>query len=166
VELGPVIDRVQGGANGSRVCNAWLVDGLLVDPSGDPWGRTPDFWRVYCREHDVQAIALTHWHADHATGVAALARELALPLFAPPIKRERVFSCVTEGERILDRFQVLSTPGHDDEHVSFWDERERTLIAGDAFEPSPGGHIDPLTISKIETLRPARILPGHGQEKV
>jgi glyoxylase-like metal-dependent hydrolase (beta-lactamase superfamily II) len=160
-----VIDLIAGATNGSRVCNAWLVDGLLVDPSGDPWSRTPAFWRLYCREHDVRAIALTHWHADHATGVAALARELAVPLFAPPIKRERVFSCVTEGERILERFQVLSTPGHDAEHVSFWDERERTLIAGDAFERSPGGHIDPLTIAKIEMLRPARMLPGHGLEK-
>lgn len=162
-----MIDLVPGGANGSRVCNAWLVDGLLVDPSGDPWGRTPAFWLTYCRLRGVRAIALTHWHADHATGAEALARAAGVPLFAPP-GRDGFFARVSEGVAVQGRFVAIETPGHAADHVCYWDPSTRTLVAGDALDPPNVGAAGPdaaETAARLAALRPVNFLPGHGSAK-
>ena len=38
-----------------------------------------------------------------------------------------------EGDELTAGFAVLDTPGHSPGHVSFWRERDRTLICGDVF---------------------------------
>jgi hydroxyacylglutathione hydrolase len=38
-----------------------------------------------------------------------------------------------EGDELAAGFTVLDTPGHSPGHVSFWRERDRTLICGDVF---------------------------------
>ncbi|MGH2735233.1 MAG: MBL fold metallo-hydrolase [Actinomycetota bacterium] len=72
-------------------------------------------------------------------------------------------------------WEVVHTPGHDAAHICLWSPRERLLISGDTLLGSVTPHIDfrrgdgnPLgdyiaSLSRIEQLEPAMVLPGHGR---
>jgi glyoxylase-like metal-dependent hydrolase (beta-lactamase superfamily II) len=67
---------------------------------------------------------------------------------------------------------VIHTPGHAPDHVCFWNEQTGDLFGGDMMVKDstvmiPGGRGGSLrdyldSLQRIATLRPARILPGHG----
>jgi glyoxylase-like metal-dependent hydrolase (beta-lactamase superfamily II) len=79
--------------------------------------------------------------------------------------------------------EVVAAPGHTPGHVAFLDVRDRTLIAGDAFQTRGGmavsGVVRPLfpfpafgtwhqstalaTAQALRRLQPARLAVGHGR---
>jgi glyoxylase-like metal-dependent hydrolase (beta-lactamase superfamily II) len=86
----------------------------------------------------------------------------------------------------LPGWQWIDTPGHTDGHVSFYRERDRVLIAGDAFcttkaesamaiaTQKPELHGPPAyytsdwdaakrSVEKLAELRPLTVAPGHGR---
>ncbi|WP_100330148.1 MBL fold metallo-hydrolase [Bacillus xiapuensis] len=86
----------------------------------------------------------------------------------------------------LPEWQWIHTPGHTDGHVSFFRPRDRALIAGDAFITvkqdalfdvafqikevnGPPRYFTPdwqtawNSVKKLAELRPAYVVPGHGQ---
>jgi hydroxyacylglutathione hydrolase len=84
-----------------------------------------------------------------------------------------------EGDELAGGFTVLDTPGHSPGHVSFWRERDRTLICGDVFfnmnllTTAPGLRQPPgpLTVDaalnreserRVTGLEPAVAAFGHG----
>ena len=114
--------------------NAYLVDGLLVDPAAP----IPEL-----DAHDVDAIAVTHTHPDHVGGVADYASDTGdidyasdigdapdtdptVYAHADHVDRFRDATGVEpdatfrDGDRIGDRDVVaLETPGHAADHVAF-----------------------------------------------
>src|ERR1700677_1363647 len=126
----------------------------------------------------VTAHALTHVHPDHQGSSHAICEQLGIPLWcgradvpamevpgsviardAPRIVRslqERfwvgpphpVARALSEGDEVAG-FTVLETPGHTPGHLSYWRERDRTLIVGDVltnvnmFTGMPGLHEPP-----------------------
>ncbi len=109
---------------------------------------------------------LTHDHADHADGVAALLeRAGSAPLHAA---RGAVEVLLADGDRV-GPFTVVATPGHALDHLAFVAAGE--LFSGDAVLgrgsvfvwPSPGalaGYLDALR--RLQRLGLTRIHPGHG----
>ncbi len=110
----------------------------------------------------IRRIMLTHAHGDHVGGVDALVSALgagnvelisnarSLPLLQkPPVKalqsgeaagkirgslpgiKSKPTKLVREGE-LCGVFRCIETPGHIPGHLSFLDERDGTLYAGDA----------------------------------
>lgn len=119
-------------------------------------------------DHPIEAVVLTHVHADHAGGVQALLALHEAPVTAHPDAQalvdawdERGLWIGTTGQH-LPRFDVaqtmdhgdqlrlggrdwavLHTPGHATGGVSLFDEHHGVLISGDALWADGFGLLDP-----------------------
>lgn len=157
----------------------------------------------------IRRIALTHAHGDHAGSLDELhellpdaevlvserdARFLAGDQSLDPgepqaklrgsyITREtRPTRLLSAGDRV-GSLEVIATPGHTPGHLAFFDTRERTLIAGDAFQTRGGVAVSgtlrpffpfpalatwhkPLALASariLHGLSPSRLAVGHGR---
>ena len=98
------------------------------------------------------------------------------------IRKTRPSRLVHEGDHV-GSLEVIATPGHTPGHASFLDTRDRTLIAGDAFQTKGGIAVSgtfkllfPLvafatwhkptcleSARKLRALEPSRLAVGHGR---
>lgn len=196
-----------------RMSNCYLVrdeDGLtLIDTSFR--GSTDAILGYASSLGQIRRVAITHAHHDHAGSLEDLKarlpdaefaiheREAALirgDLSAPegePAGRLRGYLFekadlafdrhLSAGDRV-GSLEVIAAPGHTPGHVAFWDPRDGTLIAGDAYLaigelfvttelvarfPFPalsGTWHAPTALETAERLielAPARIATGHGR---
>lgn len=157
----------------------------------------------------IRRILLTHAHADHSGGLDTVSALVPDAEFVMPARDARFLTgdmsldaneprdklrggwvirktqparLLHEGDRI-GSLEVIATPGHTPGHSSFLDLRDRTLIAGDAFQTMGGvavsGTFKPLfplvyyatwhkglaleSARKLRALEPGRIAVGHGR---
>lgn len=156
----------------------------------------------------IVRIAVTHAHADHvgsldemyvrvpdaeiligARDARFLAGDLTVDRDEPQVKlRGGYTTCATRPTRTLqpgDRvgsLTVVASPGHTPGHISFYDSRDGTLIAGDAFQTRGGVAVSgtlrllfpfpalatwhkPTALQSAIVLRdlsPTRLAVGHG----
>ncbi|WP_267643926.1 MBL fold metallo-hydrolase [Haloarchaeobius amylolyticus] len=184
--------------------NAYLVDDVLVD-ARTKWAERTLIRAL--SNHEVTAHALTHVHPDHQGASAAVCRAFDIPFLVPEPEVETAESgavysrmpaspigwlqqhlwvgpghsvdrALVEGD-IVAGFEVVETPGHSDGHVSFWRERDGTLVLGDVLvnmhllttrqglhEPPGLFTSDPVmnrdSARKVAALEPDTVLFGHG----
>jgi glyoxylase-like metal-dependent hydrolase (beta-lactamase superfamily II) len=156
----------------------------------------------------ITRVTLTHAHGDHVGSLDEVARMLpeAEIAFAPrtaeflqgnldlrpeePQTRLRgsFMARNTKATRLLvpgdklGSLRVVAAPGHTPDQIAFWDERDGTLIAGDAFQTAAGTAVAGITRwlfpfpamatwhvpTALETavslrqLNPNRLAVGHG----
>jgi len=156
----------------------------------------------------LRRVTLTHAHGDHVGGVAGvrqrfpgvevsigerdsriLAGDKTLLETEPKTEVKGYFVKVDwKPDRLLkpgDRvgsLEVVASPGHTPGHVAFLDVRDRSLIAGDAFQTRGGiavsGVLRPLfpfaamatwnkqtaleSATRLQRLQPSLLAPGHG----
>lgn len=157
----------------------------------------------------IRRIALTHAHGDHVGSLDGLREALpgvevlitardarflrgdrSLDPGEPQDKpRGGYQACetrptceVSAGDRI-GSLEVIASPGHTPGHVAFFDVRDRTLIAGDAFQTRGGVAVSgvwrpffpfpamatwhkPTALASARSLRalePSRLAVGHGK---
>ncbi len=147
---------------------------------------------------ELAAVVLTHAHIDHVAGLQLVLNHFEVPVYMSHedlflwehaheqagmygIKMEkfgftpREIRTDTHVEIAGLRMLALFTPGHSPDHLSFYLENEKLLIAGDAlFKDSIGrtdlykGDFNQLASSIREKLYvlpdDTRVLPGHGPE--
>lgn len=104
---------------------------------------------------ELEAVVLTHHHEDHVGGVALLARELGVPIWAPaataerlarrrriPLYRRAVWgrprACPARPlPAVLEvgglRLEAIPTPGHAFDHHVLFDRERRWLFSGDLY---------------------------------
>src|SRR2546422_7885289 len=157
---------------------------------------------------ELRRVALTHAHGDHVGGVSGvrqrfpgvevsiaerdapiLAGDKALLPTEPQTEVKGFFVKVDwKPDRLLkpgDRvgsLEVIASPGHTPGHVAFLDVRDRSLIAGDAFQTRGGiavsGDLRLLfpfpamatwnkqtaltSAAALSALRPSLLVVGHG----
>ena len=157
----------------------------------------------------IKRILLTHAHTDHSGGLDAVHALVPEAEFVMPARDARFLTgdmsldagepgnklrggwvirktspmrLLHEGDRV-GSLEVIATPGHTPGHCSFLDTRDRTLIAGDAFQTMGGvavsGTFKPLfplvyyatwhkglalaSARKLRALEPSRLAVGHGR---
>ncbi len=135
-----------------------LVDSTMSSPADDVAALVKQLGQ------EMRRVALTHAHADHVGGVAGVRQrfpgvevfisERDAPVLAgdrslrtdeaqTPIKGYFVKvdwkpdRLLKPGDRI-GSLEVVASPGHTPGHVAFLDVRDRSLIAGDAFQTRGG----------------------------
>jgi len=169
----PVDTRAPGGTT-----NAYLVDGLLVDPAA----RTDKLDAAI--EERVDAVAVTHTHPDHVGAVASYAELTDAAVFAHADYVDRFVDATgaepdatfRDGDTVGDTgVRAVDTPGHAPDHVAFAIEIDgdplRELLCGDlavaegsVVVGGPGGDLQAY-LDSLERVRDAgydRLHPGHG----
>ena len=193
--------------------NVYLVreeDGLtLVDAGMKGMGRKIIEAAQEVTGQPIVRIALTHAHSDHVGAVDELHDLLAeaevlvsdrdarflrgdqsLDPDEPQSKLRGGYTTIdTQPTRLLmpgervGSLEVIAAPGHTPGQVAFFDTRDRTLIAGDAFQTRGGvavsGTLKPLfpfpamatwhkptaleSARRLRNLEPALLVVGHGK---
>lgn len=194
------------------VMNCYLVredDGFTVVDTGMSGSAEGIVNAAKSFGQPIRRITLTHAHVDHAGSLDALhtlvpdaevsitareARFMSGDLSLDPSEQHDKLGggfpvCSTKPNRLLvpgdcvGSLEVVATPGHTPGHISFIDRRDRTIIAGDAYQTQGGiatpGMIQLLfplpamaTWSKADGLRsaeallnlkPSQLAVGHGK---
>ncbi|MBI4643190.1 MAG: MBL fold metallo-hydrolase, partial [Deltaproteobacteria bacterium] len=174
-------------------CNIYLLQGdylSIIDPGND-YTAFMQLHGLGFKLPDIKKIALTHGHQDHVMGTIELFRgypgyrisdvEIIMHEAGPRQYKELVqgLGCrlveVKGGERLNlsgFEFEVIHTPGHTLDGISFYHEPTQTLFPGDTVLPhamaevdqAGGGRMDHYLYS-LRTLRKRKVqhlMPGHG----
>lgn len=149
--------------------NSWIVGrgpAWLVDPGPALDEHLAALWDEITPRGGLGGIALTHDHADHVEGLAAMRGRY--PDAAVAGARGDVDVVLGDGDR-FGPFAVVATPGHAPDHLSF--VTGTAALTGDAvlgegsvfISPGPGalvGYLDAL--HRLKALELELLLPGHG----
>ena len=122
-------------------CNAYLITGAtptLVDA-----GTMPGVASVVADHVDeLDRVVLTHQHADHVGELDAVLDAFDADLYAHDDHPRRTHE-LADGDTLAmgdESFDVVYTPGHADDHVSF--VSEHTLFSGDVVVYNDGAFDD------------------------
>jgi glyoxylase-like metal-dependent hydrolase (beta-lactamase superfamily II) len=120
--------------------NSYLIDcgdglALVIDP-GPPLASHVDtlLEAASTQSLTISAIAVTHWHPDHAPAAAPLAAMTGAPVYAHPastIPHDRDLELERDLRVGQTALRAIDAPGHTFDHVIFYLRRERALFTGD-----------------------------------
>ena len=185
------------------------VDGLTLVDTGMSGSANSILATAVSLNQPITRITLTHAHGDHAGSFDAVAArlqdaeivlnvrtvqflvgDLTLLSTEPQDKLRGSFvTCTTPATRqlqsgdCLGSLRVVAAPGHTPDQIAFFDERDGSLIAGDAFQTAGGtavaGQMRWLfpfpamatwhketalqTAYTLRDLNPTRLAVGHGR---
>lgn len=188
--------------------NAYLIreeDGFTLVDTGFTHNAKPIFEAARSLGAPIRRIALTHAHNDHVASLDELHRLLPQAEVLIGEREARILAgdrsllpgetgkpngmaCQTRPTRLLrqgDRvgsLEVIAAPGHSVGQMAFFDPRDGSLIAGDAFQIQGGVAVSGTlklgfpfpawatwdketalcTGQRLRALEPARLAVGHG----
>jgi glyoxylase-like metal-dependent hydrolase (beta-lactamase superfamily II) len=162
--------------------NTWLIGApaWLVDPGPLDEGHFERLEFAIRQRRTLEGIVLTHRHLDHAEAAPELAERYGVPIFAgagapdpegfsePAVKGLDLDRELRDGDRI-GPFEVLETPGHSADHVSFLAGDvlfcgDTVLGEGSVFIPPGGGSLIRYleSLERLRALELQALCPGHG----
>lgn len=193
------------------VINSYFVreeDGLTLIDTGYTGGGDGILRAAAHLGLPIQRVTLTHAHGDHAGSLDELSVKLPETEFifsqrtadflrgqvsiepGEPDEKIRGSFMIrsTQPDRLLmpgdhlGSLRVIPTPGHSPDHLSFYDERDGTLIAGDAYQTQGGIAVSGIrrwrfpmpamatwhlptalrSAQALLTFEPSRLATGHG----
>ncbi len=164
----------------------YLLDPGALDPLGEQAIQTAIQSRVDSGDVFL-GILLTHHHPDHIASAKFFANHWRVPVFAHQATAERILDKVKVNHFLNDGDQLplgfnhftgsnlvltaFHTPGHAVGHLVFFEERSKTLFAGDLVSTSttilispPEGHLATYlgSIQRMIKMEPELLMPYHG----
>ncbi len=115
----------------------WLIHDGQHAAVVDPGDAAPVEAALASLSLKLDAILLTHHHADHAGGVAALLAGRNIPVYGPATERiAGVTVPLSEGQQVTLpslglTLSVLDVPGHTAGHIAYVAAGQRWLFCGD-----------------------------------
>jgi glyoxylase-like metal-dependent hydrolase (beta-lactamase superfamily II) len=168
--------------------SAYLVGDTLVD-SGCP--ATAGELAAWCDTREIRRVVHTHHHEDHIGGDVVLVRRFGVDVLAPAVAvaiMERFYRLpwyrrlvwgqpgnviarpfASEVEIGPDRYRVIPTPGHAQDHVCLFEPERRWLFSGDLFIHPKVTHLRRCenastildSLRRIRDLSPALMVCSH-----
>ncbi len=192
--------------------NCYLVledDGVTLIDAAMPGSHKMILRAAEVTNRPIRRIVLTHAHVDHTGALDALVTLLpqAEVLFSArterlltgdlsvepdephtplkggfPSRSTRATRSIEAGDRV-GSLQAVAAQGHSPDQLAFFDERESTLLCGDAFQTKGGIAVAGVmrrrfpfpamatwdlglateSARRLVELGPARLAPGHGR---
>ena len=102
----------------------WMLHNARQAIVVDPGDATPVLQTLQAQGLQLQAILVTHHHADHVGGVQALREATGATVYGPA--RERIpapFTPLAQGDRVDALglgFDVIDVPGHTAGHIAYY----------------------------------------------
>ena len=162
----------------------WLVRGrvpTLID-AGTGDARHLDAVEAALGAAALAQVLVTHAHVDHASGAPALAarfhgaRFFKMPWAERDARWPVAWQSIGDGQVVEagdHLLRAVHTPGHAPDHLCFWHDQSRTLFSGDLAVKGSTVYIPPnlsgdladylASLERVRALRPARLLPAHGE---
>ncbi len=130
----------------------------------DPGDAAPVLRTLDARGLRLETVLLTHHHADHVGGVAALVQAHGAQVFGPAnTPYAHVDTRLDAGDTVtvLDQsFTVLAVPGHTLDHIAYWCAPLAALFCGDTLFAGGCGRIFEGTAPQMyESLARLAALP-------
>lgn len=166
--------------DGTRIYLVGERGAALVDPGPDREGAG-ERWRRLAAGAEVETVALTHGHPDHAGGALRAADLFGARLAA---SGDTLRSLSATGRPLRDgtelavdggqsQLRALETPGHSADHLCFLRPSDRVLFTGDlvlgegsSLVGHPEGSVSDClaSLDRLLDLEPSLLLPGHGPD--
>jgi glyoxylase-like metal-dependent hydrolase (beta-lactamase superfamily II) len=164
-------------------------DGLTLIDTGFYRTAKPFLKAAQAQGAEIRRIVLSHADSDHVATLDALHKTLPNAEILMSAKEGERLTTKTKPSRLLkegDRvgsLEVIDVPGHSPGQIALFDERDKTLIVGDAFQTQGGiavaGVVRPFfplpawftkdkalaleSAKKLLALSPSRLAVGHGR---
>lgn len=160
------------GTNSYILRGAGNEHAVIVDPGPDHAGHL-----AALAAESVELILITHRHHDHTEGIDTLHRLTGAPVRAFLPEHCRAADPLADGEWIEaagTRLQVLATPGHTSDSLSFFlpeDGANGSMLTGDTILgrgttilDAPDGTLGDYlgTLDRLAKAPDALVLPAHG----
>lgn len=138
---------------------------LVIDP-GDEFNKINNF----IKDKTLVGILITHNHFDHIGALKELKDTYKVKLYDRTNLEETIYNIDTF------KFEVIFTPGHTKEEISYYFKEENIMFTGDFLFKNgigrcdlPGGNEEDMLDSLFKMKgypRDTIIYPGHGEKSI
>lgn len=125
---------------------------------------------------ELQCILITHQHPDHIGGIPDILLHYGpVPVYKHKTQSEgSEYIHLKEGDQIQiddSTLQVIETPGHSDDSISFWFPQEKAIFTGDIILGTGSTFLTNYTkylksMEKLLSFEPEFLYTAHGEAKV